>query len=233
MGKAISDTVVIIPAYNEAGMVGEMVRDCLAAGFSRVVVVDDGSDDETARVAAGSGATVLTHALGLGAGGATQTGIEYALGLGDVKYFATIDADRQHRAGDLVGMRVQLVKNGDDIVIGSRFMEGGEVENIPALKKALLRAAIWFSNATSGTKFTDTHNGIRIFNRRVAETIDIEESGYQFCSEILDKIARNNYVYSEHPVRVTYTEYSKAKGQSILNAVNIGFDVLGRKIIGK
>jgi len=232
MNKKILDTAIVIPAYNEDTVIGNTIKDALTF-FNTVVIVNDNSSDKTAEEAINTGAIVLSHTIGLGQGGGIQTGIEYALEDPGITYFATMDADGQHRAKDIINMRKQLIKNNDDIVIGSRFIDGGTANGISPFKKIFLKVAVIFSNITSGTKFTDTHNGIRIFNRHVAETINIEESGYQHASEILEKIVKHGYKCSECPVEIRYTKYSVSKGQSWLNAVNIGADVIGRKIIRK
>jgi hypothetical protein len=90
--------------------------------------------------------------------------------------------------------------------------------------------AIKFSNLTSGIKLTDTHNGLRAFNRKVAETMQITMPDMTHASEILEIIAKQQYRYKEIPVTIEYTDYSRAKGQSLINAINIGFDTVLRKI---
>lgn len=223
----ISDTAVIIPAYNEGEVIKENLRK-VCQKFDYVVCVNDGSPDDTTAEACKTTAKVIDHPVNLGAGAATQTGIEYALRNPKIKYFVTIDADGQHRVEDAVAMREYIEKSGNDIVLGSRFM--GKVEDMKAAKKMLIKAATKFSNQTSGLKLTDTHNGLRIFNRHVAETLNLTEPGYQHCSELLDRIRENHYKYSEFPVTVLYTDYSRSKGQSMINAVNIGLDVVVNKV---
>ena len=83
--------------------------------------------------------------------------------------------------------------------------------------------AVQFSNATSGVKLTDAHNGLRAFNRHVADTMRIKTSDMTHASEIIEIISKNRYSYVEVPVTIDYTEYSTSKGQSVLNAVNIVF----------
>ncbi|MDR2832508.1 MAG: glycosyltransferase family 2 protein [Streptococcaceae bacterium] len=226
----ITDTVIIIPAHNEEQVIAQTLKD-VSKYFENIVVVNDGSRDNTEKEARKSNAHVLTHAFALGQGGAIQTGIEFALTFKEANYFVTLDADGQHLPTDAVKMREQLIKNDDDIVTGSRFL--GSTVNMPKAKKMLLKAATWFSNKTSNSKFTDAHNGLRIFNRHVAQTLNIQENSYQHASEISEKIITNKYKYSEAPVTIVYTDYSIGKGQSMLNAINIGFDVLLRKVVKK
>jgi len=111
-----------------------------------------------------------------------------------------------------------------NIVLGSRFL--GKVENISPLKKQVLKLATAFSNTTSGLKLTDTHNGLRVFDRHTAERMQITMPDMAHASEILTLIKRNKLTYVEAPVTIAYTDYSKAKGQSIFNAVNIVFDLM-------
>ena len=221
----ITDTALIIPAHNE----GEVIEATLARAtesFLYVVVVDDGSTDDTFTKAKGAGALTLHHVVNLGQGAALQTGIEYALRL-PVDYFVSFDADGQHRIEDVLTMRETIRDKGVDIVVGSRFLSTNNA--IPRSRRILLKGAVVFSNLTSGLKLTDAHNGLRLFNRHVAETIDLQETGYQHASEFTEKIAANHYTYAEIPVTIDYTTYSMAKGQSSLNAVNIVVDILTAK----
>jgi len=225
----IWDTVLIVPAYNEATVIRANMAAALA-DFGYVVVVDDGSSDDTAAQAADAGAIVLRHPVNLGQGAALQTGIEYSLRL-PVDYFVSFDADGQHRVEDVLAMR-EALRGGDlDIVLGSRFLE--KSTTMPRLKRLVLRTAVRFTNLTSGLKLTDTHNGLRVFNRHVAETIDLQEPGYQHASEFIDKIGSNHYRYREWPTTIEYSDYAKAKGQSMLNAVNILADTVASKALDR
>ena len=94
----------------------------------------------------------------------------------------------------------------------------------------VLKVAVRFTNATSGIKLTDAHNGLRAFNQHVADTIEITAPDMTHASEIIDLISLNGYRYQEVPVTIDYTDYSKAKGQPVLNAVNIAVDSLLRRV---
>ena len=101
---------------------------------------------------------------------------------------------------------------------------------MPALKRFVLKLAVAFITATSGVKLTDTHNGLRVFTKKVADEIQITMPDMAHASEILEIIKRNHYTYTEVPVTIEYTDYSRSKGQSLLNAVNIASDTLLRKV---
>lgn len=219
------DTWVLVPVYNEAPVIGDVTRRLLTE-FDNVVCVDDGSSDGSADAIAGTGAHLVPHPINLGQGAALQTAIEYALRRPDAEYFVTYDADGQHRLEDAVAMLDEIRSGTFDIVFGSRFLD--DRTQLSPMKNALLRLAVRYTNATSGLVLTDAHNGLRVFNRSVAEALDIQQSGMAHASEITTTIASRGFSYTEVPVHILYTEYSRSKGQSMLNAVNILFDLLLR-----
>ena len=218
----LDDLWVIIAAYNEADAIGPVVAGLRNAG-ARVVVVDDGSLDQTARVALRSGAIVLPHPVNLGQGAALATGIQFALESG-ARYLATFDADGQHRAEDLVCLYALLREGRADVVIGSRFLGSGA--DMPAARRLLLRGAVAFTRLTTGLRLTDAHNGLRVMTAGAAAQIRITQNGMAHASEILEEIARRRLRVLEAPITVLYTQYSLAKGQRSLNAVNILLDLL-------
>lgn len=221
------NTCLIIPVYNEGAVIRGVIENIKDPSY-RVVCVNDGSRDNSREEILKTSAYYVEHPINMGQGAALQTGIEFAKGLPGVEYFVTYDADGQHRLEDVKKMLGTIKKQKVDIVLGSRFL--GETENMSRTKGFILKSAIQFSNFTSGIKLTDTHNGLRVFNRRVAEKMQITMSDMAHASEILEIIRENNFSYTEIPVKIVYTDYSKAKGQSIFNAVNISFDVLLRRI---
>lgn len=221
---------IIIPVYNEASVVGDVIRE-VCKQFKNVVCIDDGSKDNTSEVIVASGGTLVRHPINLGQGAALQTGLDFALLDPKAKYFVTYDADGQHHLEDVQRMLKIIKKEKVDLVLGSRFL--GRVENITRLKKLLLKAAIVFSNHTSGVPLTDTHNGLRVFNRKVAEGLQITMPDFAHASEILDRIVEKRFSYLEVPVTISYSEYSKAKGQSMINSVNVAFDMMLKKALRK
>ena len=212
---------VVIPAYNEATVVGRTVSD-VRKYCSSVVVVDDGSDDETGKTAEASGAKVLRHIINRGQGAALRTGIDYALSLG-ADIIVTFDADGQFVAAEIEKICGPLMAGDADIVLGSRFLTKNR---IPFLKKIILRPAILFTRAITGLELSDTHNGFRALNRAAAEKIEIRQDRMAHSSEIIHEIARLNLRYKEIPIAVNYTEYSRKKGQKLTGALKILFDLI-------
>ena len=216
---------VVIAAYNEAEALEPVVRGALAYA-KWVVVVDDGSLDDTAERARQAGAYVARHSVNLGQGAALQTGIDLALRLG-ASYVVTFDADGQHAAEEIEPMVQHLIATGSDVVLGSRFL--GTAVNMPRSKAITLWLAVHFTRLTTGLKLTDTHNGFRVLSRGAARRFRIRQNRMAHASEILDQIAGLKLRYSEFPVTITYTAYSVAKGQRVLNSVAIVKDqVMGR-----
>ena len=217
----------MVPVYNEDRVIGSVIKDILEH-CPHVVCVNDGSTDNSAAEIVAAGAYLVDHPINMGQGAALQTGIEFARLLPGIRRFVTFDADGQHRVADALEMVAQLDDAGVDIVLGSRFR--GRTAGMSFMKKLVLKMAVRFTNFTSGVKLTDAHNGLRAFNRHVADTLEITSPDMTHASEIIELISRNGYSYVEVPVTIDYTEYSVSKGQPVLNAVNIALDTLLRKV---
>jgi glycosyltransferase involved in cell wall biosynthesis len=192
-----------------------------------VVVVDDGSADATAELAARAGAEVLRHPINLGQGAALQTGIDYAL-LGGASHVVTFDADGQHRAEDIAALIAALSAHDADFALGSRFR--GAAVDLPPLRRLMLRAATAFTRATTGLDVTDAHNGLRAMTRRGAARIRLRQNRMAHASEILHQIAASGLRYVEVPVMIQYSRYSLAKGQRASEFVVILLDLFARRL---
>lgn len=214
---------VLIAAYNEASVISDVIKDVLLNVTDNVLVVNDGSSDNTAEIAKAAGAQVISHCDNLGQGAALQTGFSYLKGI-DFDYVVTFDADGQHMYEDIFVMMEALEKEQADIALGSRFL--GRVENISKKKLLTLKAAIAFTNATSGVTLTDSHNGLRLLTARAVNEISITQRGMAHASEIIDEIYNKNLKWCEVPVTIKYTEYSVSKGQRISNSISIVLDLL-------
>jgi glycosyltransferase involved in cell wall biosynthesis len=215
-------TWFVIPMFNEGEMVSKVVRG-ITDDFPHVVCVDDASSDNSGEAAKSSGAVVVRHPINLGQGAALQTGIDFALSRG-AEWIVTFDSDGQHRLEDAKRMLERLWLGDVDVVLGSRFIGTGT--NFSFSKKMVLKMAVMFENLTSGVRLTDAHNGLRAMSRSAAKKIRITQNRMAHASEIVAEIGRNQLRYIELPVTVVYTDYSRAKGQSIWNSVNILSDLL-------
>ncbi len=216
---------VVIAAYNEAKVIARVVGEVARRGY-QVVVVDDGSSDETAARAVAA-SMVVRHPVNLGQGAALQTGIDYALRQG-AEYVVTFDADGQHRAADIERLVAALREARADFALGSRFL--GRAVALPAARRLLLRAATVFTQLTTGLRLTDTHNGLRAMTRRGAAQLRLRQNRMAHASEILARIAASGLPYVEVPVRIEYTAYSLAKGQRLGDALAILLDLFARRL---
>jgi polyprenyl-phospho-N-acetylgalactosaminyl synthase len=224
-----SDVVVIVPAYNEALAIREVLAQLVRLPY-RIVVVDDGSSDDTFRVCRQFPVTVLHHACNLGQGAALQTGITYVLLSGNTRFIVTFDSDGQHCTDDIPRLLAPLEAGTHDIVLGSRFLRTEDAPGIGSWKRVLLRVAIAFTRLTTGLKLTDTHNGMRAFTVDAARRIPITQNRMAHASEILSAIAKSGLRWHEVPVTIRYTDYSKRKGQTLLESVNIMWDFTAARL---
>lgn len=214
--------VVLVPVYNEARVLPDVLAELLAV-FPHVVVVDDGSTDGSADLARASGATVLRHAVNLGAGAALQTGFEYALTRTPADYVVTFDGDGQHNPADALAMLEVAVERSLDAVLGSRA--AGSAIDQPWTRRLLLRAGVRFTRWSTGLMVTDTHNGLRVLSRQALSKIRLSHPGFAHASELEAGIALHGLAWAEVAVTIAYTEYSRSKGQGNVNAINVLYDL--------
>lgn len=215
----------MIAAYNEGGVIADVVRP-LAVSY-HVVVVDDGSRDDTAERARVAGAAVMRHSINRGQGAALQSGLRYALRHG-ARIIVTFDADGQHSEDDVPRMIAPIEAGTADIVLGSRFLE--HAAEVPAARRVLLRLAVAFTGVMSGARLTDAHNGLRALSRRAAERVNLQLDRMAHASEIIDQLVRTGLPLVEVSVTVRYTAYSVQKGQRAGNAARIVWDYLLNKL---
>lgn len=214
--------LVIIPAYNEAANIGRVIRDLFQHGWKNILVVDDGSSDNTASLALISGAKVISHVFNRGQGAALETGDEYARrnGFDVVVHF---DGDGQFCPSD-IGGAIEKINNGYNIVLGSRFLDSRS--KIPNFKKYfILPIARIVNYIFTGVKLSDAHNGFRVLDKVALDKINISQSGMAHNSEIVASIKKFNLKYCEHPVKVEYFRY----GQGLGGGVKIIFDWIFKK----
>ena len=213
----------VVPAYNEAKTIRSVVAQVKAQGPA-AVVVDDGSVDQTGRLAQVAGAQVLTHLVNLGQGAALQTGILFVLSQG-AEIIVTFDADGQLRAEEISRLVEPLLLGQADVVLGSRFLGPGR-QSVPFFRQWVLKLAVAVTRAYTGLKITDTHNGFRAFSRAAAQAISISQNGMAHASEIIEQIKKHHLKFTEVPVTVSYTKHSLQKGQKISDSFKIIWDLV-------
>lgn len=222
---------IVMPAFNESGVIGDVVSDVIKSFKSspysaEIVIVNDASRDDTSLIAKKNGATVIDHILNSGAGSATATGLSYAHQNGfDIA--ATMDADGQHAASDVIKGIDEIIKRGDDLLIGSRLIDSNGMSKSKIIGNKGLSAITYI---LFGINSTDSQSGLRIFSRHALESLRWKTSGYEFCSEMLWRAKQQKLRISEYPIKAIYTDYSKAKGQNNWNAINIIKSLIKRRL---
>ena len=219
------EVCVLLPFYNEEEILGEVISNLKNNDYF-VLGIDDGSSDNSKEIARKSEILVLSHSTNLGQGAALQTGIEFARLNPNFKYFVTFDSDGQHKVENIQEVIQPLIKNEADIVFGTRFQD--DKTKFPLIKRVILKLAIKYTKLSTGVPLTDTHNGFRALNRNAITKRNLSFSGMTHASEFVEKAGKLNIRIKEVPVHILYTKYSKGKGQSIWNAINILTDLFLR-----
>lgn len=219
-----ANVTIIIPAYNESRAIGKVVAELKRYRYNSVIVVDDGSSDETSEVAHRAGAYVFRHMINRGLGGAIGTGIRAALANCQSQLFITIDADGQHDVRDIKRMLNVFDREKCDVVIGSRMVSP---EGMPWHRQAANHFSNIITRFLFGVWTSDSQSGFRGFTREAAEKINIQTNRMEVSSEIFREIKKHGLVFREIPIRVIYTTYSLSKGQSF----RTGLQTLSKLII--
>ena len=220
---------ILIPAYNEGSVIGsvldKLLKDLKTANldYADVVVVNDGSKDNTAdEVRKHSGVKLISHIMNSGAGAANRTGLVYARDKG-YDYAVTMDADGQHDSEDTSRVLKELMKNEDDIVIGSRLVHA---EGMPWYRVMLNKGGGIFTFLLFGIYVGDSQSGLRGFNRKALERISWHSNNYTYNSELMWRIKQNGLRVKEIPIKAIYSEYSLSKGQTNWEVIHIVRELL-------
>jgi glycosyltransferase involved in cell wall biosynthesis len=222
---------IIIPAYNEEKTITQVIKripkKIKGVSVINIIVIDDGSKDETVKVAKNTGATVLSHLINQGVGAATITGLEAAKKI-NTDIAITLDADGQHDPKEIAKIVDLIRKKQYDVVIGTRIMSR---KKMPLLKIVGNYIMNWLTYVLYEIWVKDSQSGFKGFSKKAILKMKLSSSGYEICSEIIGEIKRLNLKYYEMPVKTIYTAYSKKRGQFSLNGVNIVIKLITRSII--
>lgn len=232
MGKKKTRVAIIIPAYNEGSVIRSVIEQLHEVFKSstfdyEVVVVDDGSKDNTAREAELAGAFVIKHILNSGSGGATATGLSFAQKY-DFDYASTSDADGQHDPKDVLRGFEEIKKRPTDLLIGSRLIDPSGMSRVKILGNHGLSV---ITKILFGVNVSDSQSGLRIFSRNALDKLHWKTSGYEYCSEMLWRAKQIKLSVSEYPIKAIYTDYSEKKGQNNWNAFNIVKTLITRRVV--
>lgn len=223
-----SKVFVVIPSFNEAKQLRKTVLPLVKNGYS-VVVVDDCSADNTKESIQDLSIFYLRHPINLGQGAALQTGMEFSVQQ-DAEFVIHFDADGQHDYNEIPLLLNALKAQNVDVALGTRFKRQEDIAAIPPMRKMILRVAIMVNGFTTGLWLSDAHNGFRAFTKEAASKIKITENRMAHATEILSLIKKSKLKVVEVPVHIEYTDYSKLKGQSSANSINILIDIILNKL---
>jgi glycosyltransferase involved in cell wall biosynthesis len=217
---ASTGVIVGMPAYNEAKYIGSVILQ--ARRFAdEVVVVDDGSSDATANIARLAGATVVRHEYNQGYGSSIRTLLSEA-NKRDAAILVVLDADAQHNPDEIPRL-VEGIKDGADIVIGSREMQQNKIAGYRRLGQKVLSR---MTKVASGQRLSDTESGFRAYSCKAIATLELKETGMAISAEIISAATSRGLIIAEVPVSVTYTGDG-----STLNPVKHGLGVFNRILV--
>ena len=219
----IRDIHIMIPAYNEGTVLREVIESIHQHGFDKVIVVDDGSHDQTAEVARQAGARVIRHLVNRGAGAAVQTAISLAREQ-DWPYVVFMDGDGQHSPEDIFKMTAKMEESNCDLVIGSRFLKiDGK---IPWTRIVFNYIANIMTNIFCKKRYTDSQSGLRLLNRNAIQKINLEIDRFGFCSEMLISAESQGLEIGEAHAQIKYSAYSINKGQDFQIGITTALNFL-------
>lgn len=224
-----SESLVLIPAFNEEGRIGEVIQNCKNY-FTSILVVDDGSIDKTNNEAMNAfPEKIIKHCINSGQGTALKTGIKYFLTQEDKKYLVTFDADGQHLAKDANMMVKYAIDKSADIVFGTRFNKLIKNSKVPAKRKVLLQLARLYERIFFQIKLTDSHNGLRVLSKNACKKlININSASMAHATEIASILSKSELKIHEFPCTILYDVNNK-KSQSLLTSMNIVSDLIQKK----
>jgi len=217
-------TFCIIPAYNEATTIAEVI-DKVKLMVDQIVVVDDGSSDKTKELSKARSAKILSHLINRGQGAALETGNQYALREG-ADIIVHFDADGQFLSEEIKDIISPIIKGEADIVFGSRFL--GKKSNLPWFKKyVIIPLAHLINKIFTGSNLTDPQNGFRAMSKKAASQIKIEQDGMAHNTEIISKAFNSGLKIKEIPVTIIYHNF----GQRFSGGLKIIKDLILARLI--
>jgi UDP-N-acetylglucosamine---dolichyl-phosphate N-acetylglucosaminyltransferase len=202
---------IVLPAFKEARVIKKVIRDIKEEGYKNIIVVDDGSPDNTYNKGRETGVLTLKHSINRGKGAATQTGIDAALLL-DADFIVTMDSDGQHNPKEIKLLLEPLLKNEADVTIGSRMLNG---KDMPKSRKMMNTLANIVTYIFFGIYVSDSQSGFRAYTRESLNGVYTHLDRYEFESEMLGQVKKQRI--KEIPIKVIYSDHSYNKYKGIKN----------------
>ncbi len=222
------DTLVLVPAYNESDNILETVNN-LRNFFEHILVINDGSTDNTQYILKENSIPCISHLINLGQGAALESGFLYFVNRTNLQYVITFDGDGQNNASQANDMLMELKKYSYSILIGSRFKKKKDYMEIPFFKRLTLRLAKIYERTFFSIKLDDAHNGLRVMTKEMIKNhiLPIKNHDMSHSTEIAFKASNSGEIIYEYPVTV---EYKNKRSQHPINAVNIVINNLIKRL---
>lgn len=200
---------IVIPAFNESRVVLDVIDEIKQCGFNNIILVDDGSQDDTFEKAQKAGVIALKHKINRGKGAATKTGIEAAKLLG-ADIIVTMDGDGQHDANDIQKLIKPILSGKKDVVLGTRLKDPRGMPFYKRIQNYIANIFTWY---LFGLWVTDSQSGFRAYSKKAADLINTKYDRYEYDSEVIREIFVYKLKFEEVAIKVSYTEYSTTKAQ--------------------
>ena len=209
--------VIVIPVYNEAQVIGEVIEGVRMQGFNHIVVVDDGSADDSFVTASAHDVLALRLKINRGKGAAVKAGI-MAANLLDADIVVTMDGDGQHAPEDIYPLITPILENQSDVVLGSRLLNREEMPFLKTLANRIGNVLTWLFY---GLLVSDSQSGFRAYSRYAALIIDTKADKYEYDSKVIREIKNNRLRFIEVPIHTRYTAYASRKKnkQGLINGL--------------
>ncbi len=213
--------LIALPAYNEGKVIVAVISDVKKQGYKNILIIDDGSSDETKFKAEKSGAIVVSHFKNCGLGVSLRTAIKYAK-KNQFDVLVTMDSDGQHQAEDIKKL-ISKIEAGFDVVIGIRDFRRGKVNFV---RRVILVLSDIYTFILFGIFTHDSQSGFRAFSKNAIRKINLKSERMEVSSEIFAEIKQFKLKYAEVPIKAIYTKYSLSKGQKNSNVFSVSWKLL-------
>lgn len=221
------NVLILVTAYNEEKRIQKTIQSIKDEGWNNILVIDDGSKDNTYTIAKNMGVMVIKHLINRGQGAGIKTGIYISKEIKpDIIVF--FDGDGQHFASDIKNIIQPILENKADVVIGSRFLKQN---NIPFIRKIYNFIANIITFIFTRKYVSDTQTGFRAIRFNVVDKINIRSNGYAWCSEFITEIINKKLKYVEVPINVRYFDDWQVKGQNFFKGIKTVYQLFLQKII--
>jgi glycosyltransferase involved in cell wall biosynthesis len=218
---------IVIPAFNEALSIGKVIDGLKKEGCKDIIVIDDGSKDNTYEIAKSKGVIALRHVINRGLGAGLNTGLSAAL-KENADIAVTFDADGQHDPKDIKKVIAPILEGRADFTIGSRLINP---KGMPLHRRMGNWGFNFITYLLFGVWTTDSQSGLRALNRKALQKVKITANRMEVSSEFFREIKRNKLRFEEVPIKAIYSDYSLSHGQSSLNGFKIFFKLILRKLM--